>query len=97
MIPIPIKNKIVGEANWRSTNGHGGVDDITRDNFIQAAQYGYSLAQEEMAQSLRLYECQNNTIIKQQQEIERLKEENARLRRYLDEYDKDYAKRHGIV
>lgn len=32
-----------------------------------------------------------------QEEIERLKEENARLRRYLDEYDKDYAKRHGIV
>lgn len=44
MIPNVIKNKIVGEANWRSTNGHGGVDDITRDNFILAAEYGYSLA-----------------------------------------------------
>lgn len=43
--PQSIKNKIVGEANWRSTNGHGGVDDITRDNFILAAEFGYSLAQ----------------------------------------------------
>ncbi len=43
-IPQEIKNKIVGEANWRSTNGHGGVDDITRDNFIIAAEYGYSLS-----------------------------------------------------
>lgn len=43
-IPEIIKNKIVGEANWRSTNGHGGVDDITRDNFILAAEYGYQLS-----------------------------------------------------
>jgi hypothetical protein len=32
-----------------------------------------------------------------QQEIADLKEKNTRLRRYLDDYDKDYAKRHGIA
>src|SRR5678810_516669 len=47
-IPIAIFNKIVAEANWQSTNGHGGVDDITRDNFIQSASFGYSLAQQEI-------------------------------------------------
>ena len=47
-IPIDVKNKIVGEANWRSTNGHGGVDDITRDNFILAAEWGYELAYNEI-------------------------------------------------
>ena len=29
-------------------------------------------------------------------EVERLNGENFRLRKYLDEYDKDYAKRHNI-
>lgn len=42
-IPQKIKNKIIDEAQWRATNGHGGVDQITYDNFIIAAEYGYSL------------------------------------------------------
>lgn len=46
-----IKNKIVAEANWRSTNGHGGVDDVTRDNFILAASWGYELAYNEILES----------------------------------------------
>ena len=43
-IPEVIKNKIVAEANWRSTNGHGGVDDQLRDEFINHAEFGYQLA-----------------------------------------------------
>lgn len=38
-----VRNIIEEEASWRSTNGHGGVDEITRSNFIIAAEYGYSL------------------------------------------------------
>jgi hypothetical protein len=44
IIPEVIKNKIVAEANWRSTNGHGGVDDQLRDEFINHAEWGYQLA-----------------------------------------------------
>lgn len=50
-IPQKIKNKIVEEANWRSTNGHGGVNDVARDNFIQAAEFGYLLAKSQSAPS----------------------------------------------
>ncbi len=46
------------------------------EDFVKAASYGYSLAE---------------------QEIHRLQEQNARLRRWLEDYDKDYAKKHGIV
>lgn len=73
-----IKNKIIGEANWRSTNGHGGVDDITRDNFIQAAEYGYSLASEEQSGE-RLVQ------------IKQLLSNNDFLRRDLAEKDKEIA------
>lgn len=50
-IPALTKRKIVAEANWRATNGHGGVDDITRDNFILAAEFGYELAYAEILES----------------------------------------------
>lgn len=46
-----IKNKIAAEADWRSTNGHGGVDETTRDNFILAASWGYELAYNEILES----------------------------------------------
>lgn len=42
-IPQEIRNKIIDEAHWRATNGHGGLDQITYDNFIMAAEYGYLL------------------------------------------------------
>ena len=58
-----------------------GMDNVLY--LSRGAVYGYSLAQEEMSQSLRLYECQNNTIIKQQEEIERLKSANAYLQKQL--------------
>jgi hypothetical protein len=50
-IPNDIKRKIEEEANWRSTNGHGGVEEITRDNFILAASWGYELAYKEILES----------------------------------------------
>lgn len=62
-LPVVIKNKIVSEANWRSTNGHGGVDDITRDNFILAAEFGYQLACEEikmLQQAIKILKALNN-------------------------------------
>lgn len=40
-----IKNKIISESDWRATNGHGGVDEVTKENFIQAAIFGYLLSQ----------------------------------------------------
>lgn len=73
-IPQEIKIKIVQEANWRSTNGHGGVDDITRDNFILAAEYGYGLAQPaapSTGDTLR-------TAL--EAEVDRLTEENNKLK-----------------
>lgn len=50
-IPDDIKRKIEEEADWRSTNGHGGIDNTTRDNFILAAEWGYELAYKETLQS----------------------------------------------
>jgi hypothetical protein len=50
-IPNDTKSKIEAEANWRSTNGHGGVDGVTRDNFILAASWGYELAYKEILES----------------------------------------------
>lgn len=50
-IPNDVKRKIVSEANWRATNGHGGVHDVTRDNFILAASFGYELAYNEILES----------------------------------------------
>ena len=46
-----IKNKIAAEADWRATNGHGGVDEITHANFILAASWGYELAYTEILES----------------------------------------------
>lgn len=43
-----IDRAVTEEAEWRSTNGHGGVDTITRDNFILAAKFGYNLATQDM-------------------------------------------------
>lgn len=43
-VPDDIKNKIISESDWRATNGHGGVDEITRENFILASVFGYLLS-----------------------------------------------------
>lgn len=50
-IPNDIKTKIESEGNWRSTNGHGGVDETTLNNFILAATWGYELAYIEILKS----------------------------------------------
>lgn len=33
------KNRIEKEADWRTTNGHGGVDALSREYFIAGAEY----------------------------------------------------------
>lgn len=43
-VPEDIKNKIISESDWRATNGHGGVDEVTKENFIQATIFGYLLS-----------------------------------------------------
>ena len=42
-----VGNKINQEANWRSTDGHGAVNELTHHNFTQGAEYGYRLGVED--------------------------------------------------
>jgi len=44
-IPSEIKELIESEANWRATNGHGGVDQYTYDVAKSCLEQGYQLSQ----------------------------------------------------
>lgn len=44
-VPEDIKNKIISESDWQTTNGHGWVDEAARENIIRSAIFGYLLSQ----------------------------------------------------
>lgn len=83
-IPQEIKDKIEQEANWRSTNGHGGVDVITRDNFILAAIYGYQLAKQEIEKLKSDLDLMDRREVAWGQKVKQVEEEIERLKGLIE-------------